>query len=233
MARCCPILHLNGYKIAGPTVLGRSSDDGRCGSCSRATATTCDFVEGDEPGAGAPALAADARRLLRRDPRDPERRARERGVHGRPRWPVIVLRTPKGWTGPKVVDGIPVEGTFRAHQVPLARRPAESRASRDARSVDAQLSAGASCSTRRVDSCRSWRRWPRWATGAWAPTRTPTAARSSVELDLPDLPRLRARGEAAGDASATSPRVRSASSCATSSRRTPGRRTSGSSARTR
>ena len=66
------------------------------------------------------AFAHDARRLLRADPRDPGDGARSGRRGPRPRWPAIVLRTPKGWTGPKVVDGVPVEGTFRAHQVPLA-----------------------------------------------------------------------------------------------------------------
>jgi xylulose-5-phosphate/fructose-6-phosphate phosphoketolase len=113
-----PILHLNGYKIANPTVLGRSSDDD-IRSLLEGHGYTVLFVEGDEPQRMHQAFAAtldtcyEAIRAFQRD-------ARERGVHDRPRWPVIVLRSPKGWTGPKVVDGLPVEGTFRAHQVPLA-----------------------------------------------------------------------------------------------------------------
>ena len=78
---------------------------------------------------------------LRADPRDPARRRGRAASRGAPRWPAIVLRTPKGWTGPKVVDGVPVEGTFRAHQVPLADVRDEPRAPRDARGVDAQLPA--------------------------------------------------------------------------------------------
>jgi xylulose-5-phosphate/fructose-6-phosphate phosphoketolase len=113
-----PILHLNGYKIAGPTVLARIPREELesllvgCGWAPR-------FVVGDEPQtmhvkmAGALDEALDEIGRIQSD-------ARERGVTARPRWPMIVLETPKGWTGPKEVDGVPVEGTFRAHQVPLA-----------------------------------------------------------------------------------------------------------------
>ena len=85
-------------------------------------------------------LRRDAGYLLREDPRYPGD-ARETRLTQRPPWPAIVLRTPKGWTGPKVVDGMPIEGTFRAHQVPLADVQNESRASGDSRGMDAELPA--------------------------------------------------------------------------------------------
>ncbi|GAC1629122.1 MAG: phosphoketolase family protein [Chloroflexota bacterium] len=113
-----PILHLNGYKIANPTVLARSTDD-EIRSFLEGQGYTVHFVEGDEPSRVHQRLAAtlDA---CHSSIRTIQREARAHGVSRRPQWPVIVLRTPKGWTGPKVVDGLPVEGTFRAHQVPLA-----------------------------------------------------------------------------------------------------------------
>jgi xylulose-5-phosphate/fructose-6-phosphate phosphoketolase len=113
-----PILHLNGYKIANPTVMGRLSDDD-----VRAILTGNGYdvfmVEGDDPTRLHQEFAATLDTCYERI-RAIQQDARSNGVHGRPRWPMIVLRTPKGWTGPKVVDGEPVEGTFRAHQVPLA-----------------------------------------------------------------------------------------------------------------
>jgi xylulose-5-phosphate/fructose-6-phosphate phosphoketolase len=112
-----PILHLNGYKIANPTVLGRSSDDD-IRQLLAGHGYAVHVVEGDDPPRMHQAFAAtleDCYAAIRAIQAD----ARARGVTGRPRWPVIVLRTPKGWTGPKELDGLPVEGTFRAHQVPL------------------------------------------------------------------------------------------------------------------
>ena len=100
-----PVLHLNGYKIANPTVLARIGDDALA-ALMRGYGHEPLFVEGDEPEAVHQALAAALEQAL--DAID----AGER--------PMLVLRTPKGWTGPKEVDGVPVEGTFRAHQVPLA-----------------------------------------------------------------------------------------------------------------
>jgi xylulose-5-phosphate/fructose-6-phosphate phosphoketolase len=113
-----PILHLNGYKIAGPTVFGRSNDQD-VESILHGYGYDVHFVEGDDPPAVHRELAStfdhcfDAIRQIQDG-------ARAHGFGARPRWPAIVLRTPKGWTGPKVVDGLPVEGTFRSHQVPLA-----------------------------------------------------------------------------------------------------------------
>ena len=115
-----PILHLNGYKIAGPTVLGRSSDD-EVRKLLEGHGYEVHFVEGEDPHRVHQAFAAtlDA---CHESIRGIQREAREgnAGVSGRPRWPAIVLRTPKGWTGPGEVGGLPVEGTFRSHQVPLS-----------------------------------------------------------------------------------------------------------------
>jgi xylulose-5-phosphate/fructose-6-phosphate phosphoketolase len=114
-----PILHLNGYKISGPTVLGRRSDDD-VRALLEANGYEVNLVEGDDPEAVHQALAATLDRCYE-SIRAIQVHAREHGVPARPCWPAIVLRTPKGWTGPKVVDGLPAEGTFRSHQVPLAR----------------------------------------------------------------------------------------------------------------
>ncbi len=113
-----PILHLNGYKIAGPTVLARIPRE-ELTSLLTGYGYAPRFVEGDDPPAVHRRMAAaldatlDEIQAIQKD-------ARAGRMKRRPRWPMIVLRTPKGWTGPKVVDGLPVEGTFRAHQVPLA-----------------------------------------------------------------------------------------------------------------
>src|SRR5437868_6553584 len=118
-----PILHLNGYKIANPTVLGRSSDrDVHAQIVSNGYEVH--FVEGDDLPRMHQAFAAtldtcyekirDIQQLARRGPLPNGQNA-----DPRPHWPAIVLRTPKGWTGPKELDGLPIEGTFRAHQVPL------------------------------------------------------------------------------------------------------------------
>jgi xylulose-5-phosphate/fructose-6-phosphate phosphoketolase len=113
-----PILHLNGYKISGPTVLGRDSDDD-VAALLAGNGYEAVFVEGNDPERVHQAFAATLDRCYERI-RAIQREAREHGVSSRPRWPAIVLRTPKGWTGPKTVDGQPTEGTFRSHQVPLA-----------------------------------------------------------------------------------------------------------------
>jgi xylulose-5-phosphate/fructose-6-phosphate phosphoketolase len=113
-----PILHLNGYKIANPTVLARIPEDELrqllVGYGHRPV-----FVSGDDPVDVHQQLAAAFDDVLD-DIAGIQARARRGKPADRPAWPMIVLRTPKGWTGPKVVDGLPVEGTFRAHQVPLA-----------------------------------------------------------------------------------------------------------------
>ena len=113
-----PILHLNEYKIANPTILGRIDGD-ELTQLFAGYGYTPYFVEGREPDEMHQLMAAtleevyDEIRAIQHD-------ARARKSSGRPAWPMIILRTPKGWTGPKEVDGKPVEGTWRAHQVPLA-----------------------------------------------------------------------------------------------------------------
>jgi xylulose-5-phosphate/fructose-6-phosphate phosphoketolase len=113
-----PVLHLNGYRIAGPTVLGRRTDqDVR--TTIESEGYEVHFVEGDDPMRVHQAFAATLDACYARI-RAIQAEARSAGVTTRPRWPAIVLRTPKGWTGPKELNGLPIEGTFRAHQVPLA-----------------------------------------------------------------------------------------------------------------
>ena len=126
-----PILHLNGYKIANPTVLARIPA-GELESLLRGYGYTPYTVEGDDPKLVHQQLAATIDQVIA-EIRAIQHRARDSASPGgrppgtpregdlnRPAWPMIVLRTPKGWTGPKVVDGLPVEGTWRAHQVPIA-----------------------------------------------------------------------------------------------------------------
>ena len=113
-----PILHLNGYKIANPTVLARIGR-AELEELLRGNGYAPHFVEGDDPEPMHELMAETLERIVA-DIRRIQREARTSAVTRRPRWPMIVLRTPKGWTGPKVVDGEQVEGTYRAHQVPLS-----------------------------------------------------------------------------------------------------------------
>jgi xylulose-5-phosphate/fructose-6-phosphate phosphoketolase len=112
-----PILHLNGYKIANPAVLARIPY-AELEALLTGYGYTVYTVEGDDPKLVHRQLAATMDAVIGQI-RSIQRGAREEGDRARPAWPVIVLRTPKGWTGPKEVDGRPVEGTWRAHQVPL------------------------------------------------------------------------------------------------------------------
>jgi xylulose-5-phosphate/fructose-6-phosphate phosphoketolase len=113
-----PILHLNGYKIASPTLLARIPDD-ELRALMQGYGYAPRFVTGSEPQDMHQRMAATLDEVLG-EIRGLQLRARRGGEATRPRWPMIILRTPKGWTGPKEVDGLPVEGTFRSHQVPLA-----------------------------------------------------------------------------------------------------------------
>jgi xylulose-5-phosphate/fructose-6-phosphate phosphoketolase len=113
-----PILHLNGYKIAGPTVLARIPQS-ELTALFRGYGYTPYFVEGDDPdkmhqlmAATLDVVVADIRRI--------QRDARANGFKKRPSWPMIILRSPKGWTGPKMVDGRTTEGSWRSHQVPMS-----------------------------------------------------------------------------------------------------------------
>jgi len=113
-----PILHLNGYKIANPTVLARISHE-ELESLFVGYGYQPYFVEGEEPHAMHHAMAATLDQVVE-DINAIQRAAREGGSVERPRWPMIVLRSPKGWTGPREVDGKSTEGSWRSHQVPLA-----------------------------------------------------------------------------------------------------------------
>jgi xylulose-5-phosphate/fructose-6-phosphate phosphoketolase len=112
-----PILHLNGYKIANPAVLARIPESELI-DLLRGYGHTPVVVSGDDPPAVHQQLAAALDWALAEIARI-QRVARSGGGSGRPAWPMIVLRTPKGWTGPKTVDGLQIEGTFRSHQVPV------------------------------------------------------------------------------------------------------------------
>jgi xylulose-5-phosphate/fructose-6-phosphate phosphoketolase len=151
-----PILHLNGYKISNPTVLARIERE-ELEQFLRGCGWAPLFVEGDDPDT-MHELMARAMDSAIEDIGRMQNIARNQDDATRPRWPMIVLRSPKGWTGPKVVDGLPIEGTFRSHQVPMLV---------DSEHLD------------HVPLLESWmksyRISPRRVTGAWVPTRTPTA----------------------------------------------------------
>ena len=112
-----PILHLNGFKISNPTVLARIEHE-ELEHFFRGCGWTPLFVEGEEPEKMHRLMAATVENAISQI-HAIQKSARENKDPARPRWPMIVLRSPKGWTGPKVVDGLKIEGTFRAHQVPL------------------------------------------------------------------------------------------------------------------
>jgi xylulose-5-phosphate/fructose-6-phosphate phosphoketolase len=112
-----PILHLNGYKISNPTVLARIEPE-ELDQFLRGCGWTPHFVEGDDPEQMHQLMAGTLDTAIAKI-RQFQDDARTHGATTRPRWPMIVLRSPKGWTGPQVVDGLQIEGTFRSHQVPL------------------------------------------------------------------------------------------------------------------
>ncbi len=113
-----PILHLNGYKIANPTVLGRMTDE-ELTRLFTGYGYTPYFLEGHQPPEMHQRMASTLSAVIT-EIQSIQNMTRSQGEAQLPSWPMIILRTPKGWTGPKVVDGKPVEGTWRAHQVPLA-----------------------------------------------------------------------------------------------------------------
>jgi xylulose-5-phosphate/fructose-6-phosphate phosphoketolase len=112
-----PILHLNGYKISNPTIFARI-DHEEMEQFIRGCGWTPYFVEGDDPEEMHQLMATTMNKVIE-DIRLIQTHSRKNINSTRPRWPMIVLKSPKGWTGPKVVDGLPIEGTFRAHQVPI------------------------------------------------------------------------------------------------------------------
>jgi xylulose-5-phosphate/fructose-6-phosphate phosphoketolase len=112
-----PILHLNGYKIAGPTVLARIPDD-ELFALFKGYGYGPILIAGDEPPDMHQRMAAALDNAIE-SIREIQSSARSQGFKERPTWPMLILRTPKGWTGPKIVDGVQIEGTFRAHQVPI------------------------------------------------------------------------------------------------------------------
>ena len=112
-----PILHLNGYKISNPTVLARIEHE-ELEQFLRGCGWTPYFVEGDEPDKMHKLMATVLEKTIE-NIRQIQNNARNKNDTSRPRWPMIVLNSPKGWTGPKTVDGLQIEGTFRAHHVPL------------------------------------------------------------------------------------------------------------------
>src|ERR1700678_602029 len=112
-----PILHLNGYKISNPTVLARIEHE-ELGQFLRGCGWTPYFVEGDALETMHQLMAASMETAIE-DIRQIQKNSRNNNDTTRARWPVIVLRSPKGWTGPKIVDGLQIEGTFRSHQVPI------------------------------------------------------------------------------------------------------------------
>jgi xylulose-5-phosphate/fructose-6-phosphate phosphoketolase len=113
-----PILHLNGYKIANPTLLARITRE-ELEQLLRGYGWTPYYVEGHDPMPMHAAMAATLDKVIE-EIRRIQAQAREHGATERPRWPMIVFASPKGWTGPKFVDGLAVEGTFRSHQVPIS-----------------------------------------------------------------------------------------------------------------
>ena len=113
-----PILHLNGYKIAGPTVLARIPQQ-ELTDLFVGYGYKLYFVEGDDPEVMHQIMAATMDKVIA-EIHEIQHTARQGHLEERPQWPMIILRSPKGWTGPKVVDGLPVEGSFRSHQVPVA-----------------------------------------------------------------------------------------------------------------
>ncbi len=194
-----PILHLNELQDRRPDGARPRAARRTCSRCCAATATRRAIVAGDDPRAvhrdfaAALDAAHDEIRAIQHD-------ARAGGAHasGTPRWPAIVLRTPKGWTGPREVDGMPVEGTFRSHQVPLAgvRENPEHLAQleRWMRSYRPEEL----LRRRRRARRRARRARARRASCAWARSRTPTAAALLEPLDLPDPAAYALDGDAAG-----------------------------------
>ncbi len=170
-----PILHLNGFKIANPTVLARISRQ-ELTELLRGYGYDPHFVEGDDPALVHQSLAATLDSILAqiRQIQSAARSANPTDRVPRPRWPMIVFQTPKGWTGPKFVDGLPVEGTWRAHQVPIA----DFKNPEHLTQLESWMRATGhrNYSTSAANFARNSPRWRRRDIVAWAPIRTPMAA---------------------------------------------------------
>ena len=154
-----PILHLNGYKIANPTVLARIPERELI-ALFEGYGWRPMVVSGEEPDAVHQQFAAALDGALD-EIADLQQAARADGATERPRWPMIVLRTPKGWTGPHEVDGLQVEGTWRSHQVPVLGARGRG-APRDPRAVAPQLPAGRALRRRRPSRAGAGRAGPTW-----------------------------------------------------------------------
>ena len=141
-----PILHLNGYKIANPTVLARIPQR-RAARAAGGLRAPSVLRRGRRPGHRPPADGRDDGRRGRGDPRHPAGRPRGRRHRSGRRWPMIVLRTPKGWTGPKEVDGLPVEGTWRVAPGPDGRGPHQRRSTAGSSRRGCAATGRRSCST--------------------------------------------------------------------------------------
>ena len=199
-----PILHLNGYKIANPTLLARIPEHELValfeGYGHRPILVTGGF-DGEEPAAVHQRFAAALDEALDEIAEIQTRaRARTGAEPSRPRWPMIVLRTPKGWTGPKEVDGLPVEGTWRSHQVPMTDVRDNPEHLRRARGLAAELPARGAL--RRGRGARSRARGPAARAASDRMSATPHANGGVLlrELVLPDFRELRRRrGEARHD----------------------------------
>ena len=134
-----PVLHLNGYKINNPTILARITHE-ELEDLFRGYGYTPYFVEGSEPESMHQAMAATLEHCVQEIRRIQEE-ARRSGVARRPRWPMVILRSPKGWTAPRKVDGHFLEGFWRAHQVPIARCPNQRKSPQAPGEVAARLQA--------------------------------------------------------------------------------------------
>jgi xylulose-5-phosphate/fructose-6-phosphate phosphoketolase len=222
-----PILHLNGYKISGPTVFGRSND-ADLGAVLEGNGYEVHFVEGDDPALMHQEFATTLDTCNVKI-RAIQESARTHGFSDQPRWPAIVLRTPKGWTGPKGVGGLPVEGTFRAHQVPLpdVKADPEQLATLEAWMHAYQPEELFDSNGKLIQELAVLAPSGDSRMGA-----NPHAngGKLLVDLDLPAAMRSTAHDP---PSSATNRRVRLAHCCGTSLRGMPGRRTPARSARTR
>ena len=168
-----PILHLNGYKISNPTVLSRIEHE-ELDQFLRGCGWTPYFVEGDEPEKMHELMAATIDKAVE-DIQRFQKNARSNNDTTRPRWPVIVLKSPKGWTGPKVVDGLQIEGTSRAHQVPLLVDPEHPKSRQAPRGLDEELQGRGIVRQKGEDSSRNWLNWLHRATAGWGPIHMLTA----------------------------------------------------------